>query len=157
MLADARVFGHVFDPLTVFWCFGTDRGLRCVVAEVHNTFGQRHAYLLMPGPDGNVRVDKQFYVSPFNDVKGDYTMHFTLTNHHVGVTIALRRNGHTMFDAELHRNAYTGNHGDDRRLALRRPLMTLRVSALIRLHGVRLWLRGLRSSNARVHVGQEGV
>ena len=49
MLANARVFGHVFDPLTVFWCFGTDRDLRCVVAEVHNTYGERHAYLLTLG------------------------------------------------------------------------------------------------------------
>ena len=50
MLANARVFGHVFDPLTVFWCFGADGTLRCVVAEVHNTYGERHAYLLDARP-----------------------------------------------------------------------------------------------------------
>jgi DUF1365 family protein len=42
MLTQARVLGYVFNPLTVYWCHRPD----CVVAEVHNTYGQRHAYLL---------------------------------------------------------------------------------------------------------------
>ena len=116
MLANARVFGHVFNPLTVFWCFGTDRALRCVVAEVHNTYGERHAYLLTPGPDGHVDVDKQFYVSPFNDVTGEYAMRFTLTDHHVEVTIALRRNASHRVRRQLRRHADTGDHRDDRRV-----------------------------------------
>ncbi len=119
MLANARVFGHVFDPLTVFWCFGTDDTLRCVVAEVHNTYGERHAYLLMPGPHGEAGANKQFYVSPFNDVSGDYAMRFTLTDDHVGVTISLRRDGQTVFDASLHRQTDAGDHGNDR--AVRAP------------------------------------
>ena len=157
MLANARVFGHVFDPLTVFWCFGVDRGLRCVVAEVHNTYGERHAYLLTPAPDGKVDVDKQFYVSPFNDVTGDYAMQFTLTDHHVGVTIALRRSGHTVFDASFTGTPAPATTATIAGFALRRPLMTLRVAALIRLHGIRLWLRGLPVVERPRHVGQEGV
>ena len=157
MLANARVFGHVFDPLTVFWCFGVDRGLRCVVAEVHNTYGERHAYLLTPAPDGKVDVDKQFYVSPYNDVTGDYAMHFTLTDHHVGVTIALRRSGHTVFDASFTGTPAPATTATIAGFALRRPLMTLRVAALIRLHGIRLWLRGLPVVERPRHVRQEGV
>ena len=48
MLAQARVLGYVFNPLTVYWCHRPDDTLACVVAEVHNTYRQRHAYLL-PG------------------------------------------------------------------------------------------------------------
>ena len=50
MLANARVLGHVFDPLSVFWCFNAERVLVCIVAEVHNTYGERHVYLLRPDP-----------------------------------------------------------------------------------------------------------
>lgn len=157
MLANARVFGHVFNPLTVFWCFGTDRTLRCVVAEVHNTYGERHAYLLTPGPDGHVDVDKQFYVSPFNDVTGEYAMRFTLTDHHVEVTIALSREGRTMFDAGLAGTPTPATTATIAGFALRRPLMTLRVSALIRMHGIRLWLRGLPIVTRPRHVSEEGV
>ena len=63
MLAQARVLGYVFNPLTVYWCHRPD-GARCVVAEVHNTYGQRHAYLLRPDDRGRAGVPKQFYVSP---------------------------------------------------------------------------------------------
>ena len=157
MLANARVFGHVFDPLTVFWCFETDRTVRCVVAEVHNTYGERHAYLLTPGPDGIVGVDKQFYVSPFNDVSGDYAMRFTLNDHHVGVTIALRRDGHTVFDASFTGTPTPATPSTIARFALRRPAMTQRVSALIRFHGIRLWWRGLPIVTRPHHVRQQGV
>ena len=76
MLANARFLGYVFDPLTVFWCFAADGSLRCVVAEVHNTYGERHAYLLRPEADGTAEVGKEFYVSPFNDVSGRYDFRF---------------------------------------------------------------------------------
>ena len=46
MLANARVLGYVFNPLTVYWCHRPDGSLACVVAEVHNTYGERHCYLL---------------------------------------------------------------------------------------------------------------
>jgi DUF1365 family protein len=45
MLAHARVLGHVFNPLTVFWCHAADGTLAAVMAEVHNTYGERHVYL----------------------------------------------------------------------------------------------------------------
>jgi DUF1365 family protein len=157
MLANARVFGHVFDPLTVFWCFAGDGLVRCIVAEVHNTFGERHAYLLTPDQDGEASTDKQFYVSPFNDVSGDYAMRFTLTDQHVDVTIALRRAGQTVFDASFTGTPTPATSTTIARFALRRPAMTQRVTALIRLHALRLWWRGLPIVNRPIHVRQEGV
>ena len=79
MLASARVLGHVFDPLSVFWCYDSAGVLVCVVAEVHNTYGERHAYLLRPDEAGTAVTDKGFYVSPFFDVSGTYELRFTLT------------------------------------------------------------------------------
>jgi hypothetical protein len=74
MLAHARVVGYVFNPLTVYWCHQADGTLACVVAEVHNTYRQRHAYLLRPDDRGRARAPKQFYVSPFYPVDGSYRM-----------------------------------------------------------------------------------
>ena len=56
MLAQARVLGYVFNPLTVYWCHGPDGALACVVAEVHNTYGERHCYLLRPDAAGRART-----------------------------------------------------------------------------------------------------
>lgn len=150
MLANARVLGYVFDPLTVHWCFSSDGKLSCVVAEVHNTYGERHAYLLPADSetlreDGQVtaEVDKQFYVSPFNDLAGRYALRFELSERQVRATVSLIRNGEEVFDATLNGHPTPATRGAVIRSALRMPVMPQRVSALIRAHGFWLWARGL--------------
>lgn len=157
MLANARIFGHVFDPLTVFWCFGADGALRCVIAEVHNTYGDRHAYLLTPDADGAANVAKRMYVSPFNDVSGRYEMQFGIADDRVEVTVALQRAGLTVFDASFAGVAVPATARTIVRFALQRPVMAHRVSALIRVHGIWLWIRGLPVVARPTHLHQEGV
>ncbi|MGZ7023399.1 MAG: DUF1365 domain-containing protein [Ilumatobacteraceae bacterium] len=157
MLANARVFGHVFDPLTVYWCFEGNGELRCVIAEVHNTFGERHAYVLTPGPDGEAGVDKQFYVSPFNDVSGRYAMRFVLDADRVEVNVSLLRGDHVVLDADLTGVPTPAVARTIVRYALRMPAMPHRVSALIRWNGIRLWLRRLPVVTRPHHVPQEEV
>ena len=99
MLAHARVLGHVFDPLTVFWCLAPDGELQAVVFEVHNTYGERHAYLLDVDATGRAHVDKAFYVSPFNDVSGQYDVRLHLTPDRVSVTVGLDRDGERVLTA----------------------------------------------------------
>ena len=99
MLAGARVLGHVFDPLSVFWCYDCDGVLVCVVAEVHNTYGERHAYLLRPDEAGAAVTGKEFYVSPFFDVSGTYELRFTLRPDLVSTTVTLRRHDAVAFSA----------------------------------------------------------
>ena len=90
MLANARVLGHTFDPLSVFWCVGPDGAVRAVMFEVHNTYGGRHAYLLDVDDRGRAGVDKAFYVSPFNDTSGRYDVRLRLTPERVS---AIRASG----------------------------------------------------------------
>ncbi len=128
MLANARVFGHVFDPLTVFWCFASDGPLRCIVAEVHNTFGERHAYLLTPDQNGQASTVKQFYVSPFNDVSGNYAMRFTVHPDRVAVTVLLHRDGAAAFSATFRGRPVPAGRAALARHLVRRPLMPQQVS-----------------------------
>lgn len=157
MLANARVLGHVFDPLTVFWCLTADGGLRCVLAEVHNTYGERHVYLLPVDDAGRASTDKALYVSPFFAVDGRYDLRFTLGPESVNTSVILRQGGEAVFTA-----VFTGTPrpATARRLLglqVRRPLMTWRVSALIRLQGVALWARRLPIIARLPHHHQEGV
>lgn len=138
MLANARVLGYVFNPLSVYWCHDPAGNLVCVVAEVHNTYGGRHCYLLRTDDQGRASVDKEFYVSPFLEVDGHYVMRLPKPGKQLSVTIALRQNGKTTFSATMR-----GERGSGLRLLLRRPLMPQRVSALIRRHGIALYLRRL--------------
>ncbi|GLZ33603.1 DUF1365 domain-containing protein [Lentzea sp. NBRC 105346] len=143
MLANARVLGYVFNPLTVYWCHSPQGELVCVVAEVHNTYGGRHAYLLRTDADGRAKVDKDFYVSPFLGMGGEYVMRLPKPASQLSVTIALRQNGMTPFSASMRGTAFPATPRQLVRTLLRRPLMPHRVSALIRRHGVALFLRRL--------------
>ncbi len=157
MLANARVLGHVFDPLSVFWCHDRDGTLRCIVAEVHNTFGERHAYVLEPDARGKARVEKAFYVSPFYRVEGTYTLRFRLDAERVAVTVGLDQGGRHCFDASFVGRPEPATHRAVARYAWRQPLMPLRVAALIRWHGLRLWLRGLPIVPRLRHLTPKGV
>ncbi|MGH3355151.1 MAG: DUF1365 domain-containing protein [Nocardioidaceae bacterium] len=157
MLANARVLGHVFDPLTVYWCLDGSDDLTCVVAEVHNTYGERHAYLLRPNAAGSAYTDKQLYVSPFFDVSGHYNLRFDLTPERVLTTVTLRRNEQVAFTATFSGRPTPATPRRVAAHALRRPLMPQQVSALIRLHGLWLWLRRLPVRPRPQHRSQEGV
>jgi uncharacterized protein len=143
MLAHARSFGHVFDPLTVFWALRPDGEVRAVVFEVHNTYGERHAYLLDTDERGRGTVDKAFYVSPFNDVSGTYAVQLVLTPEAVSVTVRLDRDGETVMTAVTRGTPQAATPRALRRLVRRHGLVTHRVTALIRAHGISLWLRRL--------------
>lgn len=142
MLAHPRSLGHGFNPLTVHWCLSADQQVRAVVLEVHNTYGQRHAYLLRPDAAGRAGVAKDFYVSPFNDTEGSYAVHVHL-GERVTVAVRLQRRGQTVLTATLDGRARPATVTTVLRTTLSVPLMTLRVSALIRAHGTWLWLRRL--------------
>lgn len=143
MLAGARVLGHAFDPLSVFWCLTPGGESRAVVFEVHNTYGERHAYLLEPDTRGRARVDKAFYVSPFNDSSGSYDVSLRLDVQRVDVAVGLEREGVRILTATTRGRVQRLTLGSVARTSALHPLMPQRVSALIRLHGVRLWLRRL--------------
>ncbi len=143
MLANARVLGHVFDPLTVYWCLAPDGDLRACVFEVHNTYGERHAYLLDVDEDGLARTDKAFYVSPFNDTSGEYAVTLRLRPDRVTVTVGLDRAGERVLTASTTGVPRPATDVAIVRIAGRHLLMTWRVSALIRIHGLRLWARRL--------------
>jgi hypothetical protein len=141
MLASARVLGYVFNPITVYWCHAPDGSLECVVAEVHNTYGGRHAYLLRPGEDKEFRVDKEFSVSPFQEMDGEYRMHLPRPEALLGLTVALHRGETTPLVATLRGVRRPMDTRSLARVVLGRPLQPQRVSALIRRHGITLWRR----------------
>lgn len=143
MLAHARVLGYVFNPLTLYWCHGPGGELRCVVAEVHNTYGGRHCYLLRPDAAGTARADKRFYVSPFFPVDGGYRMRVPPPGQRLDLTVHLDREAGRAFTATVRGTRREATPAALLRLALRRPWSTLAVAAAIRFHGIRLYLRGL--------------
>lgn len=148
MLTNAAVLGYVFNPLTVYWCHDAGGAPLCVVAEVHNTYGGRHAYVLRPGTQDRATTAKELYVSPFFPVDGRYAMTVPPPGPRLRLSVTLTRPGPDGGSRPAFAASLTGR----RRpvtvpallgLLLRYPWAPLRVSALIRWQGLRLWLRRL--------------
>ncbi|WP_238334954.1 DUF1365 domain-containing protein [Kribbella amoyensis] len=157
MLANARNLGYVFDPLTVFWCFTATGELRCVVFEVHNTYGERHAQLAKPDDHGRFSLAKEFYVSPFFTVDGRYDVTLRLEPDRVAVVVELTQDDRRVFSATFAGRPRPARGGAVVKAALRVPFVTYQVWALIRMHGVWLWFRRLPVIQRRRHVPPEGV
>ncbi|MGW3488773.1 DUF1365 domain-containing protein [Streptomyces sp. GZWMJZ-114] len=161
LLANARVLGYVFNPLSLWWCHDPEGALVCVVAEVHNTYGERHAYLLGPermsGGEDEFSVPKEFYVSPFFPVDGSYRMRLPEPGARLSLAVHLEREGARPFTATVRGHRVPARPATVLRASLRHPLSTLVVSAAIRAHGIRLYLRGLPVVRRPRHPLQEGM
>ncbi|MGH3467671.1 MAG: DUF1365 domain-containing protein [Thermocrispum sp.] len=143
MLASARVAGYVFNPLSVFWCYHADGSLACAVAEVHNTYRGRHRYLLRPDQHGAASTAKEFAVSPFFTVDGQYRIRVPEPGERLAVSVALRQDGEQVFAATLHGRKRPGTPRTLLGLLVRHPLAPLVATVAIRVRGIGLWLRGL--------------
>ncbi|MFE5485497.1 DUF1365 domain-containing protein [Streptomyces sp. NPDC056527] len=144
MLAHARVLGHVFNPLTLYWCRDRAGRLVCVVAEVHNTYGGRHCYLMRPDERGRAEVAKEFYVSPFLDVEGAYRMRLPPPGDRLDLTVQLRHvDGSRPLTATVRGARRPARARTLLAAVARHPWSTLGVSIGIRRHGIRLYLKGL--------------
>ncbi len=139
-LLQARVFGYVFNPLSIFWCHDRDGRLRHVIAEVHNTYGERHAYLLPPA-DLPVATAKKFYVSPFNQVDGYYLVQAPRPDDEVNITVALHRDHQPAFVAHLRGKRRPATTKQVAIMQIISPLAPMVVATRIRIQGIKLWLR----------------
>lgn len=147
MLCFPRVLGYVFNPLTVYYCYGEEDELAAIVYEVNNTFGDRHHYVLQADADAGKTLaqacSKKMYVSPFNAVDGDYEFHVSPPRETLAVGVNLRVDGAPVLKAYL--SAKTGTLSDRTLLwaFARMPAMTFKVIAGIHWEALLLWLKGL--------------
>lgn len=160
MLASPAFLGYTFNPLSLFWCLDDTGTARQVVAEVHNTYGERHAYVLRPDPSARAATDKELYVSPFLHNDGKYELRVPVPDERLVVTVRLLGNdSRPALIATLTGVRRTAALRQVFRLAIRFPLPTLRVAALIRWQGIRLWARRVPMSkrpSRREHESRRG-
>jgi len=146
VLCYPRLFGFVFNPLSTWFCHASDGSLTAIVYEVHNTFGERHAYVLpVEAGNGLIRQDcaKDFYVSPFLSLDCSYRFAIRPPGEDVLVAIDEKEAGAPVLKALFkgRRRAFS-----DRALLsalLRHPLMTIKVVAAIHYEALRLWWKGV--------------
>jgi DUF1365 family protein len=143
MLSNARSFGHVFNPISVHWCFDEAGEVVAVIAEVHNTYQGRHAYVLRTDGEMRASTEKVFYVSPFNTVEGRYEMRLPVPGDDLRVDLTYHRDDSKPFVATVRGTRTAVSRRSVLLTAIRHPLSTRMVSVRIRVQGIRLYLRKL--------------
>ena len=142
-----RVLGYVFNPVSFWLCQDAGGALRVVIAEVTNTFGDRHSYLCHREdhapltPEDRVQATKVLHVSPFQPVEGGYVFRFDFGADRVGIWIDYTAgNGGLIATLTGRRRVLT-----NRAIlwaSLRRPFGSRRVLALIHWQALKLWWKG---------------
>jgi DUF1365 family protein len=147
LLAQPRVLGHVFNPVSFWLCRREDGALVTVIAEVSNTFGDRHSYLcahpdLRPIlPSDTLSAQKIFHVSPFQPIDGGYNFRFDITAERIGIWIDYERDKGGLI-ATLTGKRKPLSNGAILRFMLRRPFGARRVLLLIHWQAFKLWIKG---------------
>ena len=148
LLAQPRVMGHVFNPVA-FWLVRDETdALRTVIAEVTNTYGDRHSYLCHRDDFAPItRADtlkshKIFYVSPFQPIEGGYQFRFDIDADKIGIWIDLTVGNGGLLATLTGKRAPLTNAGILGAM-LRRPFGSRRVLGLIHWQALKLWWKGV--------------
>ena len=147
LLAQPRVLGHVFNPVSFWLCSDAAGDLRVVIAEVSNTYGERHSYLCHREDLGPIKAEDQitaqkiFYVSPFQPVEGGYVFRFDVTDQRIGIFIDYSAGKGGLLATLVGKLEPLTNAGIVA-ACLRRPFGSRRVLALIHWQALKLWWKG---------------
>ncbi len=150
LLTQPRVLGHLFNPVSFWLCHDTAGGLRAVIAEVSNTYGDRHSYLCAKsdasviGPQDAITAEKIFHVSPFQPVAGQYVFHFDIAPEKLAIRISYHQEDEAPGAGLIATLAGPRKPLRNRAIlwAMVRRMGSRRVLALIHWQALRLWWRG---------------
>lgn len=148
VLAYPRVLGFAFNPLTVFYCYGTEGKNIAIIYEVRNTFSERHNYIYAVPENATFKdthsAQKCFHVSPFFDQKGTYQFSLVQPGKKVAVTIDYKHLEQPRLKACFSGRQKEINDKILLKLSLIMPFMTLKVVGGILFEAMKLKFKGLK-------------
>jgi len=148
LLCMPRLLGFVFNPISVYYCYDSRGAIKALLYQVHNTFGQRHSYLIpvdnKPGDPLKQCCLKAFYVSPFMDMDIAYRFRVQPPDKRVTLVIEGSDKQGPVLVASLAGERRALTDAALLRVFLSFPLMTLKVVAGIHWEALKLWVKGMR-------------
>ena len=142
-----RLFGYVFNPLSIYFCYDAAGVLRVILYDVRNTFGDKHGYLIpVTESEGPIRQTcaKGFHVSPFFPVEGAYRFDLMPPDARYTARISLEAEGKPQFFAKQTGERRPFSDREIIKLVARHPLMTLKIIGAIHWEALWIWRKGAR-------------
>jgi DUF1365 family protein len=145
LLCMPRTFGYVFNPLSIYFCHARDGALAALIYEVHNTFGERHSYVLpAAASDGGLQsCAKAFFVSPFLPMGLRYEFRVSPPGEKIAVAIRVGDRDDVVLRAGLTAQRRELSDGALLRVGLAVPAIGIKTMAAIHFEAARLWLKGI--------------
>jgi uncharacterized protein len=147
LLCMPRTLGYCFNPLSVFFCHRGDGALMAIIYEVHNTFRERHSYIIAvdrPGHAIHQQCRKLFYVSPFMEMGMRYDFHIVGPDARIVVDITASGAKGRVLHAVLRGTRHPLTDWNLARMFLKLPAITLKVMAAIHWEALKLWAKRIR-------------
>lgn len=148
LLCMPRILGYGFNPLSVYFCSRSDGSLEAIIYQVHNTFGERHSYVMPVHGAVTEMIEqhcpKDFYVSPFLGMDMAYGFRVRPPAAQVEVSIHGKENDKTIITASLSGTRQALTDGTLIKAFASHPLLTLKVIAAIHWQALRMILKGFR-------------
>ena len=146
LLCYPRIFGYVFNPLSVFYIYDINEKLICILYEVKNTFGEQHTYIFKVENNNLLQhnCSKKFHVSPFIEMDCNYFFKIIKPAEKISVTI-----NQYQLDEKILFASQDGKRADFTTTELlksyiKHPLMTFKIISAIHFEAFKLWLKGIK-------------
>ena len=147
ILCYPRIFGYVFNPLSIFFIYDADSNPIAILYEVKNTFGEQHTYVFKIDIKNKQILNnckKKFYVSPFMDLESKYFFKVLIPNERLSVIIDQRdKEGKLLFASQDGERVKLSSK-NLLKSYLKHPLMTLKIISAIHYEALKLWIKGIK-------------
>ena len=146
LLCYPRIFGYVFNPLSVFFIYDENSKLISILYEVKNTFGEQHTYIFKTDDEKVITNDctKKFHVSPFIEMECHYYFRVTKPSDKISVIIDQNDKDGKLLYASQDGKAKELNEKNLLFSYISHPLMTFKIIAAIHYEALKLWLKGIK-------------
>ena len=146
LLCYPRIFGYVFNPLSVFFIYDESSRLIAILYEVKNTFGEQHTYIFKTEDEKVIINDctKKFHVSPFIEMECHYYFRVLKPSDKISVIIDQKDKDGKLLYASQDGKAAELNEKNLLTSYISHPLMTFKIIAAIHYEALKLWLKGIK-------------
>jgi len=155
LLCYPRIFGYVFNPLSVFFIYDSSKKLISILYEVKNTFGEQHTYIFKVKDDANLfqhNCSKKFHVSPFIEMNCNYFFRILKPGEKISVIIDQYQTDEKILYASQDGKRVDFTSKELLKSYLKHPFMTFKIISAIHYEAFKLWTKGIKFIKKKIKI-----